>query len=126
MRPPAALTFLSVALSLQKIGHPCTSPTNFAENCPQIDLGRPLINIKSNLINSGMQTDTNNLIMSQIVLFSIPTPNYKIIEAPSKPEYMSIVFSKISKIELRIVDERNRLYDFKGEEIDIELHIKQV
>ena len=76
-----------------------TTPTNFAENRPQIGLGRSLINIKSNLINSGTQIDTNNLITSQNILFSIPTftepPNYKIIEALSKPEYMSIVSSKI-------------------------------
>ena len=80
---------------------------------PQIDLGRSLINIKSDLINSGLLTSTNNkLVTTQNILFSVPTftvpANYKIIETPARPEYLHITTSTISEINLRIVDEKRQ------------------
>ena len=39
-----------------------TNSVNLSENRPQIDLGRSLMNIKSDLINSGLLTSTYNLI----------------------------------------------------------------
>ena len=108
-----------------------TNNVGLSENRPQIDLGRSLINIKSDLINSGLLTSTNNnLVTTQNILFSVPTftvpANYKIIETPARPEYLHITTSTISEINLRIVDENDKLYDFKGEKIVIKLHITQV
>ena len=108
-----------------------TNSVGLSENRPQIDLGRSLINIKSDLINSGLLTSANNnLVTTQNILFSVPTftvpANYKIIETPARPEYLHITTSTISEINLRIVDENDKLYDFKGEKIVIKLHITQV
>jgi hypothetical protein len=107
-----------------------TESINIAENRARINVDRSLINIKSNLINSGMLTTENNMIETRNILFSIPTftvpSNYKIIETPYKPEYLSITSSTISEICLQIVDENDKLYDFNGEKIVIKLHIKQV
>ena len=106
-----------------------TNSFGLSENRPQIDLGRSLINIKSDLINSGLLTSTNNnLVTTQNILlptFTVPA-NYKIIETPARPEYLHITTSTISEINLRIVDENDKLYDFKGDKIVIKLHITQV
>ena len=107
-----------------------TAAYNMAENRARINVDRSLINIKSNLVNGGMLTTDDNMIDTQNILFSIPTftvpSNYRIIETPAKPEYLRITSSIISEVCLRIVDERDKLYDFKGETIVIKLHIKQV
>ena len=105
-----------------------TNSVGLTENHPQIDLGRSLINIKSDLINSGLSTSANNnLVMTQNILFSVPTftvpTNYKIVETPARPKYLHITTSTLSEINLRIVDENDKLYDFKGEKIVIKLHI---
>jgi len=104
--------------------------SNTAENRARINVDRSLINIKTNLINSGMLTTENNMIETRNILFSIPTftvpSNYKMVETPYKPEYLSITSSTISEIRLQIVDENDKLYDFNGEKIVIKLHIKQV
>ena len=105
------------------LGFECKLYTNsvgLSKNRPQIDLGRSLINIKSEMINSGLLTSANNnLVTTQNILFSVPTftvhTNYKIIETPERPEYLHITTSTISEINLRIVDENDKLYDFKGE-----------
>ena len=99
-----------------------TNSVGLSENRPQIDLGRSLINIKSNLINSGLLTSTNdNLVTTQNILFSVPT-----FTVPARPEYLHITTSTISEINLRRVDGNDKLYDFKGEKIVIKLHITQV
>ena len=95
-----------------------TNSVGLSENCPQIDLGRSLINVKSDLINSGLLTSAyNNLVTTQNILFSVPTftvpRNYKLIETPARPEYLHITTSTISEINLRVVDENDKLSDFK-------------
>jgi hypothetical protein len=107
-----------------------TASYNLAEKRARINIDRSLINIKSDLINSGMLTTENNMIETRNILFSIPTftvpSNYRIIETPARPEYLRITSSTINQISLQIVDENDKLYDFKGEKIVIKLHIKQV
>ena len=83
------------------------------------------------MIHLGLLTSTNNnLVTTQNILFSVPTftvpANYKIIEAPARLEYLHLITSTISEINLRIVDENDKLYDFKGEKIVIKLHITQL
>ena len=107
-----------------------TGTYNLAENRARINIDRSLINIKCNLINSGMITTKHNMIETRNILFSIPTftvpANFRIIETPARPEYLRITTSTINEISLQVVDENDKLYDFKGEEIVIKLHIKQV
>ena len=109
-----------------------TNSVGLFKNRPQIDLGRSLINIKSDLINLGLLTSANNnLVTTRNILFSVPTftvpANYKVIETPTISEYLlHITTSTISEINLRIVDENDKLYDFKGEKIVIKFHIRQI
>ena len=108
-----------------------TNSVGLSENRPQIYLGCSLINIISDLINPGLLTSANNnLVTTQNILFGGPTftvpTNYKIMETPARTEYLHITTSTISGINLRIVDENDKLYDFKGEKIVIKLQITQV
>ena len=51
---------------------------------------------------------------------------HKIIEVPSKPEYLPLIKHMLMGIRLEVVDENDQPYDFKGDKIIIKLHIKQV
>ena len=103
--------------------------SNLSENYACINAGRLLINVKCDCINSGY-VNNGNLLEIRNILFSIPTytvqPGYKILETPNKPEYLRINKSQLSEINLRVVDENDLPYDFKGDDIVIKLHIKQV
>ena len=104
-------------------------PYNLAEQIPNINQGRSVINIKSDLINSGY-ISTEGGIRVKNILYSLPTytvpSGYKILEVPSKPEYLPIINHLLMGVHLQVVDENDRLYDFRGDKIIIKLHIKQV
>ena len=106
-----------------------TLPYNLAENIANIDLGRNIINIKSDLISGGY-ISTEYGLQAKNILFSIPTftvpSGHKIIEVPSKPEYLPVIKHMLMGIRLEVVDEHDQPYDFKGDKIIIKLHIKQV
>lgn len=102
-----------------------------AEHHPKIDLDKSMINITADFINNGfIQNNNDNLIHNSNILFSIPTftvpVGYKIIESPTNPEYLPITCNTLNQIRLQVVDEENNLYDFRGDDIVIKLHIKQV
>lgn len=50
---------------------------------------------------------------------------YKIIETPTNAIYLPVTVQSLDYLELRIVDQNNRLVDFRGEEIIVRLHLKQ-
>ena len=103
---------------------------NVAENSANINLGRSVINIKSDLINSGYISTNYKEMEVKNIIFSIPTftvpSGHKIIETPTNPEYLPIIKHLLTGIHLRIVDEDDQLYDFMGDKVIIKLHIKQV
>lgn len=53
-------------------------------------------------------------------------PGYKIIEVPQNVIYYPITVRHIQNIDLSIVDQQNRLINFRGETITARLHIKKV
>lgn len=53
-------------------------------------------------------------------------PGYKIIEVPQNVIYYPITVRNIQNIDLSIVDQQNRLIDFRGETITARLHVKRV
>lgn len=53
-------------------------------------------------------------------------PGYKIIEVPQNVIYFPVTVKNIHSISLSIVDQQNRLINFRGETITIRLHIKKV
>lgn len=53
-------------------------------------------------------------------------PGYKIVEVPQNVIYFPVTVKNIQNISLTIVDQQNRLINFRGETITIRLHIKKV
>lgn len=53
-------------------------------------------------------------------------PGYKIIEVPQNVIYFPVTVKNIHTIGLSMVDQQNRLINFRGENITIRLHIKKV
>lgn len=51
---------------------------------------------------------------------------YKIVERPSPVIYLPVVPSTIESITLRVLDQAGRLINFRGETIDIRLHLRKV
>ena len=58
--------------------------------------------------------------------FPAVAPGFKIIEIPSKVIYQPLAVRSINLIQLKIVDERGDLLNFRGGTITIRLHIKSV
>lgn len=54
---------------------------------------------------------------------SVP-PGFKIIEKPSTIIYLPVTVSSIQQLQLRIVDQDDRLVNFRDETITVRLHIK--
>ena len=101
-----------------------------SEKIANIDLNRSLINVIANFIQGGFINDDHNYLKEKNILFSLPTftvrSGQKILETPIQPEYLPIRLKPLREINLQVVDKYNQLYDFRGDEILIKLHIKQV
>lgn len=50
---------------------------------------------------------------------------YKIVEVPKNLIYLPIVGQRISQLNIKIVDEKGDLVDFRGETITVRIHIKK-
>lgn len=67
----------------------------------------------------------NKLVHSVFGFYPKVGPGFKIIETPTTPIYMPVIVQALDSIELRVVDQDERLVNFRGEEIIIRLHLKQ-
>lgn len=56
--------------------------------------------------------------------FPAVPPGFKIIEIPSKVIYQPVSVNNINYIQLKIVDEKGELVNFRGETITVRLHLK--
>lgn len=53
-------------------------------------------------------------------------PGYKIVENPKNLVYLPLILDKISSIETRLTDQNDKLLNFRGEEITMRFHIREV
>ena len=51
---------------------------------------------------------------------------YKIVEAPSPVIYVPITVNSVDRITLKVVDQLDRIVNFRGEEITIRLHLRKI
>lgn len=92
---------------------------------------RPVAILKVNALRVECNITSGAYINGQRVhtiheFFPAVPPGYKIIEIPSQVIYLPITVKSIDQLQVRIVDQDNRLVNFRGEIITIRLHLKQV
>ena len=58
--------------------------------------------------------------------FPAVPPGYKIIEVPSQVIYLPVAVRRIGNLTLSLVDQSDNLFNFRGEDISVRLHIKSV
>ena len=104
--------------------------TTTADNIGNIEGGINTINVKTDITNGGYITSDNGLIVRKGIIYTIPFLSVgigqKIIEKQQIPVYYDINQNTISAINISIIDDKDRLIDFGGQNITIVLHIKQV
>jgi len=83
------------------------------------------INVICNSINGGYFNNQQRNIIYSIPSFSVAI-GYRIIEKPFQSIYLPLNTTELSNINLQIVDDYNNLIDFGGEEIIVQLHLKQI
>lgn len=91
-------------------------------NLPVNILRVNVIQIKSNITTGSY---LNNSPAHNIHEFGIKvSPGYKIQEIPSNLIYMKVNVNEISSLKVWIVDQEDRLINFRGEEITLRLHLR--
>ena len=83
------------------------------------------INIECNLIQGSYINGESSNILYTFPAFSVPL-GYKIIEKPFSSIYFPLNVRTISEMRIRVIDQKERLIDFNGEIININLHLRQV
>lgn len=83
-----------------------------------------VIRVDCNIISGSY---LNNRASHTIHQFS-PTvpPGYKIVEVPQNVIYFPVTVQNIDTLNLSIIDQDDRIVDFRGETITIRLHIKKI
>lgn len=67
----------------------------------------------------------NKLVHTIYGFFPSVASGYKIIENPHNAIYLPVTVQTLDYLELRIVDQDNKLVDFRDEEIIVRLHLKR-
>lgn len=82
------------------------------------------INVMCNIIQGSYKNGENSHILHTFSL-SVP-PGFRIIERPHNLVYLPCNTSYISDVVVSILDQNGKLVNFRGETIDIRLHIRAV
>ena len=83
------------------------------------------INIECNLIQGSYINGESSNILYTFPAFSVPL-GYKIIEKPFSSIYFPLNVRTISEMRIKVIDQKERLINFNGEIININLHLRQV
>lgn len=104
--------------------------TTTADDIGNIEGGINTINIKTDITNGGYITNERGDLVRKGIVYSIPFLSVgigqKIIDKQQTPVFYDINQNNISAIYVSIIDEKDRLIDFGGQNITVVFHIKQV
>jgi hypothetical protein len=95
---------------------------NKSDIAPRIS-GLNVLRVECNIV-SGSYTNGEE----DHILFEFPIdvdPGFKLQSIPSTPVYLPVNTTRIDNIVLRIIDEYGRLVDFRGETVNIRLHMRR-
>lgn len=81
-------------------------------------------NIHCNIISGSYLNDESSQIIHSFN--SKVDPGYKMDEVPTTVIYYPVTVEKISTLIIRITDQNNNLVDFRGEEVTVRIHLKQL
>lgn len=75
-------------------------------------------------VTSGAYT---NGTLSHVIheFFPRVPPGYKISESPTNVIYLPVIARLIDRLNIRIVDQNNKLIDFGSEEVTVRLHLRR-
>lgn len=80
------------------------------------------INVNCDICSNSFQNNRSGHILYDFVLDT--AVGYKIVKEPQPISYLPVSVKEINSITLDIVDENNKLINFRGENIDIGLYLK--
>ena len=91
----------------------------------------PVFMIKAKCLKIECNLTTGAYINDQKVhtiheFFPVVPPGYKIVQVPSHDIYLPVAVKTIDQIQIRAVDEDINLVNFRGDTINIRLHIKSL
>lgn len=81
------------------------------------------IRVECNITSSSYLNGSRDHIIHEF--FPNCRSGYKIVEIPKNIIYLPIAVQTIDYLSLRLVDQNNKLVDFRGEEITIRVHLKK-
>ena len=83
------------------------------------------INIECDIIQGSYINGVSTNILYTFPAFSVPL-GYKIVKEQVVPIYFPLNVRVISRIRIRIIDQKERIVNFNGETINMSLHLRQV
>lgn len=98
--------------------------TNHISDLPIDILGVSSIQIDCNIIRNSYRN--NQLIHIIHQFFPVVPPGYKIVEIPSNVIYLPVNVHTINNITLKLIDQNDKLINFRGENITIRLELKKI
>lgn len=93
------------------------------ESDKPVDIMRvTVIRIECNVVVGAYQNGIESHIIHEF--YPAVAPGFKIIEKPSNVIYLPVNVERLSRITIYLTDQENRLINFRGETVNVRLHLR--